>query len=137
MPNVVLTPHIGGATWNTEVRQAHMVADDLEMGGVLAAASIEDAAVETLRAGSDLFPVCHNEEKVWTCFEAVLTAAERDRRFAAIVAEKAARVTVLKKKMGLARRRTPKPSAKTIDKLRRAVKAFTEEVEQAKAATSL
>lgn len=30
MNNVVLTPHIGGATWNTEVRQAQMVADDLE-----------------------------------------------------------------------------------------------------------
>ena len=30
MPNVILTPHIGGATWNTEVRQAHMVADGLE-----------------------------------------------------------------------------------------------------------
>jgi D-3-phosphoglycerate dehydrogenase len=30
MPNVVLTPHIGGATFDTEVRQAAMVADDLE-----------------------------------------------------------------------------------------------------------
>jgi len=30
MPNVVLTPHIGGATYDTEVRQASMVADDLE-----------------------------------------------------------------------------------------------------------
>ncbi|BBY04381.1 D-3-phosphoglycerate dehydrogenase [Mycobacterium seoulense] len=30
MPDVVLTPHIGGATWNTEARQAQMVADDLE-----------------------------------------------------------------------------------------------------------
>lgn len=30
MTNVVLTPHIGGATWNTEARQAHMVADDLD-----------------------------------------------------------------------------------------------------------
>src|SRR5206468_177052 len=30
MGNVVLTPHIGGATWNTEARQAQMVADDLE-----------------------------------------------------------------------------------------------------------
>ncbi len=30
MPNVVLTPHIGGATWNTELRQAQMVADGLE-----------------------------------------------------------------------------------------------------------
>jgi D-3-phosphoglycerate dehydrogenase len=30
MPNVVLTPHIGGATWNTEARQAQVVADGLE-----------------------------------------------------------------------------------------------------------
>ena len=30
MPNVVLTPHIGGATTDTEARGARMVADDLE-----------------------------------------------------------------------------------------------------------
>ena len=30
LPNVVLTPHIGGATWNTEARQEQMVADGLE-----------------------------------------------------------------------------------------------------------
>ncbi|MDT5016037.1 MAG: D-3-phosphoglycerate dehydrogenase / 2-oxoglutarate reductase [Mycobacterium sp.] len=30
MTNVVLTPHIGGATWNTEARQALMVANDLD-----------------------------------------------------------------------------------------------------------
>ncbi|HSS09486.1 MAG TPA: NAD(P)-dependent oxidoreductase, partial [Acidimicrobiales bacterium] len=30
LPNVVLTPHIGGATWDTEARQAQMVADDIE-----------------------------------------------------------------------------------------------------------
>ncbi len=30
MTNVVLTPHIGGATWDTECRQASMVADDFE-----------------------------------------------------------------------------------------------------------
>jgi len=30
MPNVVLTPHIGGATWDTEARQAQMVADGIE-----------------------------------------------------------------------------------------------------------
>jgi len=30
LDNVVLTPHIGGATWDTEARQAAMVADDLE-----------------------------------------------------------------------------------------------------------
>jgi len=30
LSNVVLTPHIGGATWDTEARQAQMVADDIE-----------------------------------------------------------------------------------------------------------
>ena len=30
LPNVVLTPHIGGATWDTEARQSSMVADDME-----------------------------------------------------------------------------------------------------------
>jgi D-3-phosphoglycerate dehydrogenase / 2-oxoglutarate reductase len=30
MGNVVLTPHIGGATYDTEARQASMIADDLE-----------------------------------------------------------------------------------------------------------
>jgi D-3-phosphoglycerate dehydrogenase len=30
LPNVVLTPHIGGATYDTEARQASMIADDLE-----------------------------------------------------------------------------------------------------------
>lgn len=29
LPNVVLTPHIGGATYDTEVRQSHQVADGL------------------------------------------------------------------------------------------------------------
>ena len=29
LPNVILTPHIGGATWDTESRQASLVADDV------------------------------------------------------------------------------------------------------------
>ncbi|HEY5163246.1 MAG TPA: beta-N-acetylhexosaminidase [Terriglobales bacterium] len=111
-----------------------VMADDLEMGGVLATASIEDAAVETLKAGSDLFPICHNAEKAWSCYEAVLSAAERDRRFAAQIAQKAARVMALKKKAGLAGRRTPPPSQKTLDRLRRALWELTEEVRLEKTA---
>jgi D-3-phosphoglycerate dehydrogenase len=29
MPNVVLTPHIGGATYDTEVNHSRLIADDL------------------------------------------------------------------------------------------------------------
>nr|MDQ2728987.1 3-phosphoglycerate dehydrogenase [Actinomycetota bacterium] len=37
LANVVITPHIGGATWDTEARGAAFVADDLErlLGGVM------------------------------------------------------------------------------------------------------
>ena len=37
-----------------------ILSDDLEMGGVLAAGSIEEVAVETLRAGADMFLVCQS-----------------------------------------------------------------------------
>jgi D-3-phosphoglycerate dehydrogenase len=30
LPNVVLTPHIGGATYNTEANHSRMIVDDLE-----------------------------------------------------------------------------------------------------------
>src|SRR5215469_14612266 len=59
-----------------------ILSDDLEMGGVLAAGSIEDVAVGTLRAGADMFLVCRNQELVWRAYEAVLRETERDRKFA-------------------------------------------------------
>ena len=69
-----------------------IITDDLDMGGVLAAAPIEDAAVQTLRAGADMFLVCQKEESVRRAFEAVLKRAESDKKFARLVAEKSQRV---------------------------------------------
>ena len=69
-----------------------VVSDDLDMGGVLNGASIEDAAVGTLTAGSDMFLVCQKEEHVWRAWEAVVQRAERDRKFAGLIAAKAKRV---------------------------------------------
>ena len=105
-----------------------IMADDLEMGGVLAAASIEDAAIETLRAGSDIFPVCHSEEKVWATYEAVLSAAERDRKFAQAIAEKSRRVVQLKNKTRALKRATPAPTQQVLDRLRRQIWELFEEV---------
>src|SRR5262249_14378367 len=59
-----------------------IISDDLEMGGVLSPGAIEDVAVETLRAGADMFLVCHNQELVWRGYEAVVRAAQRDPQFA-------------------------------------------------------
>ena len=105
-----------------------ILADDLEMGGVLAAMTIEEAAVQTIRAGSDIFPVCHDEEKVWRTYEAVLTEAERDRKFAAIVADRARRIVEFKKKSPALKRHAPAPTQATVDRLRRAIWRFSEQV---------
>ena len=72
-----------------------VISDDLDMGGVLNSIPIEGAAVETLRAGSDLFLVCQKEENVWRAFEAVLKRAERNKPFAASIASKAKRIFAL------------------------------------------
>ena len=109
-----------------------VISDDLEMGGVLAAASIEEAAIQTIRAGADIFLVCHNEEHVWGTYNAVLREAERDKKFAKLVASAAKRVMALKKKSpGLKRRAVPPPSVRVIDKLRRMNWEFVEQIRMA------
>jgi beta-N-acetylhexosaminidase len=106
-----------------------IITDDLDMGGVLAVASIEEAAVETLQAGADIFLVCQKEESVWRAFEAVYTRAETDRKFARLVEEKARRIVATKKNSPALRVRVaPVPSQKTVDRLRRNIWEFSEEV---------
>ena len=91
------------------------------------AAPIEVAAVETLKAGSDIFMVCHSEEKVWRAYQAVLAAAERDRRFARLVGDKARRVLVFKQRARELKRHAPAPSDETVDRLRRRLWELCEE----------
>lgn len=106
-----------------------IITDDLDMSGVLAAASIEDAAVETLRAGADMFLVCQKEESVWRAFEAVYKQAESDKKFAKLIAEKSRNVLAAKKKSrALKARGTAVLTQKAIDKPRRNIWEFGEEV---------
>ncbi len=106
-----------------------IMADDLDMGGVLAAAPIEEAAVETLRAGADMFLVCQKDDSVWRAFEAVFKHAERDKKFAHLVSEKYKRVLAAKKKSAALRSRmAPAPTQRTVDRLRREIWEFGEEV---------
>ena len=106
-----------------------IVSDDLEMGGVLSAAPIEVAAVETVRAGADIYLICHNDEFVNRSYEAVLREAERDRRFRHTVEIAAKRILSFKRRSPeLRRKMAPTPTDKVIDKLRRKNWLFTEEV---------
>jgi beta-N-acetylhexosaminidase len=106
-----------------------IVSDDLEMGGVLSAAPIGEAAIQTLQAGSDLMLVCHKEEHVWLAFESVCKQAEADRNFAKLIATKSQRVLEFKRKSrALLSKTTPRPTPRTVDKLCRRIWEFTEEV---------
>ena len=102
-----------------------IISDDLEMGGVLAAGSIEHVAVETLRAGADMFLVCHNQDLVWRAHEAVLKEAERDPKFAAHVAQAAGRVLAFKKRSPILRGFAAEPNARVNNTLKRIVESFS------------
>ncbi len=108
-----------------------VMADDLEMGGVLAVGSIQNAAIECLRAGADMFLVCRKEEFVVQTFEAVLQEAERDRKFARIVQHAAERVLAMKRRSPALKKVAPRPTAKTIERLRRQLDVFKRQLEKA------
>jgi beta-N-acetylhexosaminidase len=115
-----------------------VISDDLEMGGVLAAASMEEAALETLRAGADIFLVCQKEEFVWRCYEAVLQEAERDRKFAEMVTRAADRVLRLKaSNKALKETAVREPSPANVERLKAKMHAFTETVQKESAAGRL
>jgi beta-N-acetylhexosaminidase len=110
--------------------------DDLEMGGVLAAAPIEQAIeqvlIEHIRAGGDLGLICHREDFILRAHEALVREAERDDRFARRVGESARRVLAFKKKVfdkkSTAGRRTLAPTSARVEKLTRQLWEFGEEV---------
>ena len=108
-----------------------MISDDLEMGGVQASAPIDEAAVETLRAGADLFLVCHNEAHVWRTYEAVVREAENDQKFGRQVAAAARRVMAFKKKARELKTSATRPSAATVRELRSQMLKFADQVQKA------
>jgi len=108
-----------------------VVSDDLEMGGVQAASPIDEAAVDTLRAGADMFLVCHNEAHVWRTYEAVVREAENDPKFARQVAAAARRVMAFKKKTRELKTSAPRPSVATVRKLRNEMQKFADQVQKA------
>ena len=106
-----------------------IITDDLDMGGVLNATPIEEAAVATLRAGADMFLVCQREESVRRAFEAVLKRAESDKKFAYLVSRKSQRVLEFKKTSTAVKAPMTKvPTERRIERLTREIWEFGEEL---------
>ncbi len=128
------TPASLSKKWITDILRKKIgyrgliVSDDLEMGGVLKAAPIEQAAVEHVRAGGDLCLICHVEENVIRSYEALVKEAERDQHFARRVKESVARLLAFKNKSKELKRRAPAPTAARIEKISRQMWEFSEQV---------
>ncbi len=120
--------------WITDVLRKRIryrnliVSDDLEMGGVLSAASPGQAAVEFIRAGGDLCLICHREDRIVEAYEALMAEHERNPHFARRVAESLARVHEFRKKSPLLRYVSKKPSAAVVEGLSRRLWEFGEQV---------
>jgi len=128
------TPASLSKKWITDILRKRIgyrkliVSDDLEMGGVLSAAPINEAAVEFVRAGGDLCLICHREEYIVQAYEALLQTADRDPLFAGRVTESVRRVLMLKKKSAATLRKTKAPTPAATDKLTRKLWEFSERI---------
>ena len=105
-----------------------VVSDDLEMGGVLASATVGDAAVGFIRAGGDICLICHREQYVVQAYEALVRTAERDRKFADRINESAGRVLTFKKRWAKMLAHGKTPSEQIVEKLTRRLWEFGEQV---------
>lgn len=127
------TPATLSHKWITEVLRKKVgyrglvISDDLEMGGVLKAATVDEAAVGFIRAGGDIGLVCHIEEKIVLSYQALIREAERDSRFARRCRESVARILAFKKKWKLPNR-VPAPTVAVVQKLSRELWEFGEQV---------
>jgi beta-N-acetylhexosaminidase len=128
------TPASLSKKWITDILRQRIgyrgliVSDDLEMGGVLKAAPIEQAPVEHIRAGGDLCLICHVEENILRSYEALVKDAERDAKFERRARESVARVLAFKKKSKELKPSGPAPTALKLTKLSRQLWEFSEQV---------
>ncbi len=129
------TPASLSKLWITDILRKRIgyrnliVSDDLEMGGVLSAAPIGEAAVEHIRAGGDLCLICHREDYVLQAYDALSRATERDPQFSRRVADSVRRVLAFKNKSAKVLRTTAtNPSAASVDKLTRNLWQFGEQI---------
>jgi beta-N-acetylhexosaminidase len=105
-----------------------ILSDDMEMGGILTQASIEDAAINAILAGTDLVEICRDPALILRAYQTVLTEAEHSAAFRRRVASSCRRV--IESKDRLLDARMPRPaSAAQIDKLRAAVQKFSGEIQ--------
>lgn len=105
-----------------------IASDDLEMGGVLSAAPIEQAAARFVKAGGDLCLICHKEEFVTRSLAEIERLFADDRAFAKRASESVKRVLAFKKRSPGLRHWAQLPGAAEVERLSRRLWEFSEQV---------
>jgi beta-N-acetylhexosaminidase len=105
-----------------------IVSDDLEMGGVLSAASVGETAVEHIRSGGDMCLVCHQEDHVVEAYEALIHEGERDPNFARRARESARHVIAFKERFAKILKPAKPPARTVFEKISRRLWEFGEQV---------
>ena len=120
--------------WITEVLRKKIgyrglvISDDLEMGGVLKALPVEQAAVEFVRAGGDLCLVCHEQAAVERAFAELEREYAKNAAFRRRAEESLRRIAAFKRKQAGRMRIGPAPSEEKIARLTRQLWEFSERV---------
>lgn len=110
-----------------------VLSDDLEMGGILKFMSIEEAAIEAIRTGSDLIEICHHAEPILQAFEALIAEGERSAAFRKLLLNQA-RVTERKRARVFPDKMQPALNPAQFDALRTRILRFGEMVAAAQSA---
>jgi beta-N-acetylhexosaminidase len=105
-----------------------VISDDMEMGGILHHASMEEAAVAAIAAGAHLIEICKDPALILAAYEALLAETERSRSFRGIVEESAAIVRSYRHKLLRHAGHVPPPRADDITAMRASVLAFAEQI---------
>ena len=114
--------------WITTVLKQRMnyrgliLSDDMEMGGILTAMPIEEAAPLAIRAGIHLIEICRSPELLIRAYESILRQAERSAAFRQILLTRAQESRLLRARQfahPISHPLTPTQFAKLADEVRR------------------
>jgi len=110
--------------------------DDMEMGGILKFAPMEEAAVLALRAGMHLLEICHSPELILRAYEALLAEGERSAAFRKLLLARATQTAQARAR--LFERGVSKPlSARQFEALRERILRFNAKVAKAQPASEV
>lgn len=101
--------------------------DDLEMGGILKFMPMDEAAVESIRAGMDTIEICHTPEQILRAYEGLIHESEKSAAFQKLLLDRA-RTMKSKRRRLFHRGVAPKLSSAQFEKLRAKIVKFNEDV---------